>query len=107
MSAKLQPSWANTMGLAARSGWTTVTSSNERLAQQPHHRRRVLFVRSVHSHDCDPGHNMLAVNRALVHARAHVTVRLIEMRYTKEGGLTRVLGGYRCEDELPNFARRA
>jgi hypothetical protein len=35
---------------------------------------------------------MFEVNKALINARAHVTVRLIKMGYTDKGNLTSVVG---------------
>lgn len=46
----------------------------------------------------------LKVNKALAHARAHVTVRLTKMGYTDKGNLTGVISENACADELLNFA---
>ena len=47
---------------------------------------------------------MIEVNKSLAHARAHVTVRLIEMSYTDKGNLTGVMSENACADELLNYA---
>lgn len=47
---------------------------------------------------------MFEVNKALVHARAHVTVRPAKTRYTDKGHLTGVLRGNACADELHDYA---
>lgn len=47
---------------------------------------------------------MFGVNKALAHARAHVTVRLIKMGYTDKGNLTGAVSENACADELLNYA---
>lgn len=69
-----QPSWANITEAGSGSSWTTVTNSKKKLKKHPRDQRRVLFVRNVQSHECDPRDIMFEVNKALAHARAHVTV---------------------------------
>lgn len=44
----------------------------------------MLFVRNIRSHSCDPRDIMFEMNKALVHARADVTVRLISLRCTEK-----------------------
>lgn len=70
----------------------------------PRHQRRVLFVKIVQTHNCDPRDIMFEVNKALAYARAHVTVRLIKMRYTDKGNLTGVMSENAGADELLNNA---
>jgi hypothetical protein len=41
---------------------------------------------------------MFDVNKALAHARADVTVRLIKMKYTEKGNLSCVLSKYACAE---------
>jgi hypothetical protein len=43
---------------------------------------------------------MFEVNKALAHAKAHVTVRLIKMGYTEKGNLTGVIGENACAEDL-------
>lgn len=99
-----QPSWANITESGAGTGWTTVTTGKKKLKKHPRGQRRVLFVRNVQSHDCDPRDIMFEVNKALAHSRAHVTVRLTQMSYTDKGNLTGVLSENACADELLNYA---
>jgi hypothetical protein len=99
-----QLSWANITESGAGSGWTTVTNGKKKLKKHPRDQRRVLFVRNVQSHNCDPRDIMFEVNKALAHARAHVTVRLIKMGYTDKGNLTGVVSENACADELLNYA---
>jgi hypothetical protein len=47
---------------------------------------------------------MFEVNKALAHARAHVTVRLTKMGYTDKGNLTGALSENASADELLNYA---
>lgn len=100
----MQPSWANITESGAGTGWTTVINSKKQLKKHPRGQRRVLFVRNVRSHNCDPRDIMFDVNKALAHARAHVTVRLIKMAYTDKGNLTGVISENACADELLNYA---
>jgi hypothetical protein len=59
-----------------------------------------LFVRNVKPHTCDPRDIMFEVNKALAHARANVTVRLIKMGYTEKGDLTGAMGENACAEDL-------
>jgi hypothetical protein len=43
---------------------------------------------------------MLEVIKALAHARADVTVRLIKMKYTEKGNVSCVLSEHACAEEL-------
>jgi hypothetical protein len=99
-----QPSWAEITGAEAGSGWTTVTNDKKELKKHPGDQRRILFVRNVQSHNCDPRDIMFEVNKALAHARVHVTVRLTKMGYTGKGNLTGVMSEHACADELLNYA---
>lgn len=99
-----QPSWANITESGASGGWTTVTNGKKKLKKHPRDQRRVLFVRNVQSHSCDPRDIMFEVNKALAHARAHVTVRLTKMGYTDKGNLTGVLSENASADELLKYA---
>ena len=47
---------------------------------------------------------MFEVNKALAHARAHVTVRMIRIGHTDKGNLTGVMSEDACADELLNYA---
>jgi hypothetical protein len=47
---------------------------------------------------------MFEVNKALAHARAHVTVRLTKIGYKCKGNLTGVMSEHACADELLNYA---
>lgn len=100
-----QPSWANVVRTGAGNGWTKVMNGKKKLKKHPRGQRRVLFIRNVRSHSCDPRDIMFEVNKALAHARAHVTVRLIKMGYTDKGNLTGVMSENACADELLNYAR--
>jgi hypothetical protein len=100
----VQPSWANITESGASGGWTTVTNGKKKLKKHPRDQRRVLFVRNVQSHSCDPRDIMFEVNKALAHARAHVTVRLTKMGYTDKGNLTGVLSENASADELITYA---
>jgi hypothetical protein len=99
-----QLSWANITESGAGSGWTTVTNGKKKLKKHLRDQRRVLFVRNVQSHNCDPRDIMFEVNKALTYARAYVTVRLIKMGYTDKGNLTGVVSENACADELLNYA---
>jgi hypothetical protein len=46
---------------------------------------------------------MFEVNKALAHARAHVTVRLTQMRYTEKGNLTGVTSENASAEELLSY----
>jgi hypothetical protein len=99
-----QPSWANITESGASSGWATVTNGKKKVKKHPRDQRRVLFVRNVRSHSCDPRDIMFEANKALAHARAHVTVRLTKMGYTDKGNLTGVMSENASADELLNYA---
>lgn len=47
---------------------------------------------------------MFEVNKALAHARAHVTVRLTKIRYTEKGNLTGVISENASAEGLLNYA---
>ncbi|KAI7695118.1 alpha/beta-hydrolase, partial [Hortaea werneckii] len=100
------PSWAKVAGLGAptATGWTIVTNGKRKLKKHPLEQRRILFARNGQSHSCDPRDIMFEVNRALAHARAHVTVRLIKMRYTEKGNLTGLLSETACAEDLLHYA---
>jgi hypothetical protein len=97
-----QPSWAAVTGTGTlkTSSWTTVTSGKKKVKKHPLDQRRILFVRNVQPHTCDPRDIMFEVNKALAHARAKVTVRLIKMGYTEKGNLTGVIGENACAEDL-------
>lgn len=101
-----QPSWAKVVRLGAptATGWTIVTNGKRKLKKHPLEQRRVLFARNVQSHSCDPRDIMFEVNKALAHARAHATVRLIKMRYTEKGNLTGLLSETACAEDLLHYA---
>jgi hypothetical protein len=97
-----QPSWAAVTGTGTQnlSSWTTVTNGKKKVKKHPLDQRRILFVRNVLSHTCDPRDIMFEVNKALAHARAGVSVRLITMGYTEKGNLTGVMGENACAEDL-------
>lgn len=99
-----QISWASIAEPRAGDGWTTVTKGKKNVRKHPRGQRRVLFVRNVQSHCCDPRDIMFEVNKALAHARAHVTVRLIKMGYTEKGNLTGVMSENASAEELLEYA---
>lgn len=103
-----QPFWAKVTATGAQAtaaaAWTTVANSRRRPKKHPLEQRRFLFSRNVHSYTCDPREIMLEVNRALALARAHVTVRLIKMRYIDKGNLTGVMCDNACADDLLRYA---
>jgi hypothetical protein len=81
-----------------------VVNGKKMLKKHPRDQRRVPFVGNVRSHDCDARDIMFGVNKALAHARAHVTVRLTKMGYTGEGNLTGVMSENASAEELLNYA---
>jgi hypothetical protein len=97
-----QPSWAAVTGTGTQktSSWTTVTNSKKKARKHPLDQRRILFVRNAQPHTRDPRDIMFEVNKALAHARANVTVRLIKMGYTEKGNLTGVMGENACAEDL-------
>lgn len=101
-----QRTWANVVGTGAPTavGWTTVTNGKRKLQKHPLEQRRILFARNVQTHTCDPRDLMFEVNKALAHARAHVTVRLIKMRYTEKGNLTGLLNETARVEDLLEYA---
>lgn len=99
-----QTSWASIAESRTGNGWTTVTNGKKKVRRHPRDQRRVLFVRNVQTHNCDPRDIMFEVNKALAHARAHVTVRLIKMEYTEKGNLTGVMSENANAEELLNYA---
>ena len=99
-----QISWASIAESRTGNGWTTVTKGKKKVRKHPRGQRRVLFVRNVQSHDCDPRDIMFEVNKALAHARAHVTVRLTKMGYTEKGNLTGVMSENASAEELLDYA---
>jgi hypothetical protein len=99
-----QTSWATNTESRTGKGWTTVTNGKKKVRKHPRGQRRVLFVRNVQSHDCDPRDIMFEVNKALAHARAHVTVRLTKMGYTEKGNLTGVMSENASAEELLDYA---
>jgi DNA-binding ferritin-like protein len=88
----------------AAAGWQTMTNGEKKLKKHPLDQRRILLVRNKQSHHCDPRDIMFAVNKALAHARADVTVRLIKMKYTEKGNLSCVLSEHACAEELLRYA---
>ena len=91
------------MGAQAIAGWTTVNNGKKKSRKHPIDQRRVLFVRNSQSHACDPRDIMFEVNKALAHARAHVAVRLINLRYTEKGNLSGVVRENACAEDLLEF----
>jgi hypothetical protein len=102
-----QPSWATVTGNGTQkpSSWTTVTNGKNEVKKHPLDQRRILFVRNVRPHTCDTRDIMFEVNKALAHARAKVTVRLIKMGYTEKGNLTGVMGENACAEDLFTHAQ--
>jgi len=99
-----QTSWASITGSGTGNGWTTVTNGKKKVKKHPRDQRRVLFIRNVQTHNCDPRDIMFEANKALAHARAHVTIGLTKMGYTDKGNLTGVLSENASADELLNYA---
>jgi hypothetical protein len=97
-----QPTWAGITGAGghASMSWTTVTNGKKKLKKHPLDQRRILLTRDSQSHDCDSRDVMFEVNKALAHARAHVTVRLIKLRYTEKGNLSGMMRENICAEEL-------
>jgi hypothetical protein len=97
-----QPTWAGITGAGghASMSWTTVTNGKKKLKKHPLDQRRILFTRDSQSHDCDPRDIMFEVNKALAHARAHVTVRLIKLRCTEKSNLSGMMRENACAEEL-------
>ena len=98
----VQPSWATVTGNGTQkiSSWTTVTNGKKKVKKHPLDQRRILFVRNVLSHTCDPRDIMFEVNKALAHARVKLTVRLIKMGYMEKSNLTGVMGEKACAEDL-------
>lgn len=99
-----QISWASIAEPRTGNGWTTVTKCKKNVRKHPRGQRRVLFVRNVQSHCCDPRDIMFEVNKALAHAKAHVTVRLMKIGYTEKGNLTGVMSENANAGELLEYA---
>lgn len=99
-----QTAWAKITAPSTGNGWTTVTNGKKKVKKHPRDQRRVLFVRNVQTHNCDPRDIMFEVNKALAHARAHVTVRLTSMGYTEKGNLTGMMSENASAEELLNYA---
>ena len=59
-----------------------------------------MFVRNVLSHTYDLRDIMFEVNKALTHARAGVSVRLITIGYMEKGNLTGMIGENACVEDL-------
>lgn len=98
--------WATVAGTAAQTtpGWTTVTNRKQKLKKHPLDQRRVLFARTVQSHSCDPRDITFEVNKALAHAGANVTVRLIKLKYTEKGNLSGLVRENSCAEDLLEYA---
>lgn len=101
-----QRTWANVTRTAAQTvaGWATVSTRKKKPKKHPLDQRRVLLLRSGQSHQYDARDIMFEVNKALAHARAYVTVRLVKMKYTEKGNLSCVLGEHACAEELLEYA---
>lgn len=102
-----QPSWATVTGTGTQrtSSSTTVTNGKKKVKKHPLDQRRILFVRNVQNHTCDPRDIMFEINKALAHARANVTVRLIKMGYTAKGNLTGMIGENACAETFSRMRR--
>lgn len=98
-----QPSLANVVGAGTENGWTKVMNGSKKPKKHPHGQRRILLVRNVRLHSCDPRDIMFEVNKALAHARAHVAIRLTKMGYTDKGNLTCLMNENACANELLNY----
>jgi hypothetical protein len=59
-----------------------------------------LFARNSQSHACDPRDIMFEVNKVLANMRAHITIRLINIRYTNKGNLSAVIRENVCAEDL-------
>lgn len=80
-----QQSWAAvaSTGTQKISEWTTVTHGKKKAKKHSLGQRRILFARNVQTHTYDPRDIMFEVNKALAHARADVTVRVIKMGFVE------------------------
>lgn len=101
-----QRTWANVTRTAGQTvaGWATVSTCKKRPKKHPLDQRRILLVRSGESHQYDARDIMFEVNKALAHARAYVTVRIVKMKYTEKGNLSCVLSEHACAEELLEYA---
>lgn len=99
-----ETNWASITAPRTGNGWTTVTNGKKKVKKHPRDQRRVLFVRNVQTHSCDPRDIMFEVKKAPAHARAHVTVRLTSMGYTEKGNFTGMMSENASAEELLNYA---
>ena len=101
-----QRTWANATRAATQTaaGWATVANRKKKLKKHPLDQRRVLFVRNSQLHNCDTRDIMFDINKALAHARADTTVRLIKLKYTEKGNLSGVLRENACAEDLLEYA---
>jgi DNA-binding ferritin-like protein len=101
-----QRTWADVTRTAtqAAAGWTTMTNGKRKLKKHALDQRRILFTRNSQSQQCDSRYIMFEINKALAHARAEVTVRIIKMKYTEKGNLSCVLSEHACAEELLRYA---
>lgn len=79
-----QRTWATVTRTTAQTaaGWATVSTRKKKPKKHPLDQRRILLLRSGHKDI------MFEVNKALAHARAYVTVRLVKMKYIEKGNLS-------------------
>lgn len=101
----MQQTWSKIVQKAALSAneWTTVVNRNRKTKKHPLEQRRILFVRSNSAPESDPRDVMFEVNKALAHAKADVTVRLTNLRYSKKGHLSGLVNENACADDLLGY----
>ena len=63
-----------------------------------------MFARDSQSHACDPREIMFEVKKAFAHARAHVAVRLTNLRYIEKGNSSGVVRENACAEDRLQFA---
>lgn len=101
-----QQTWSKIVQRAAKSAtaWTTVVNNrNKKTKKHPIEQRRILFLRSNSAPASDPREVMFEVNKALAHAKADVTVRLTNLRYSKKGHLSGLMNESACADDLLGY----
>lgn len=85
-----QRTWATVTRTTAQTaaGWATVSTRKKKPKKHPLDQRRILLLRSGQPHQYDARDIMFEVNKALAHARAYVTVRLVKMKFIEKSNLS-------------------
>lgn len=104
-----QQTWSKIVQKAAlpANAWTTVVNRNKKTKKHPLEQRRILFVRDSPVPKSDPRDVMFEVNKALAHAKADVTVRLTNLRYSKKGHLSGLINENACAVDLLGYRQLA